>query len=102
MPEQTTCPDCSAPLGKGALKCRCGWRASFDAQAEPTTRCEIDGCGAAFLGCIEIDGKRTPACEKHYTEHHGRILAAGMATHAKTREANRERVLQILALGASR
>lgn len=33
----TECPDCGGKLGKSAIKCRCGWTASFD-QAKPAAK----------------------------------------------------------------
>ena len=47
------CPDCGAVLGKGAYKCRCGWKS---ASQEPPAR-RIDCC---YIGCIEPALVRVP------------------------------------------
>lgn len=70
------CPDCGSPLGKAALKCRCGWKASSGIAA-PVARidcCHV-GCGANALVRIKTETGWGNFCQEHYIRFWQQTLA---------------------------
>ena len=69
------CPDCGAKLGKGAYKCRCGWR--MDA---PQRHQHRDCAHAPACTKNATIREKTPTgwaafCEDHYVAYHHAISA---------------------------
>jgi hypothetical protein len=66
--ERKLCPDCGGNLGKGATKCRCGWKAVEDVSApesKPVPTCEVMA-DCPYPARLVVNGKRT--CVVHHDE----------------------------------
>ena len=66
------CPDCAGELGKGAMKCRCGWKASSPQEAvngRPSCPCVADpSCRFPGLMWIRTLNPDQRICVEHYYE----------------------------------
>lgn len=63
------CPDCGSLLGKGAYKCRCGWKGAGVSETVPTQPCAHLGCANAAIACVKTPTGRANLCKPHYLTH---------------------------------
>lgn len=61
--EKKQCNDCGAPLGRNAVKCRCGWVAGSEPIAKQVLYCELGQCGNQATMSAMYEGRRTNVCE---------------------------------------
>jgi hypothetical protein len=66
----TACPDCGSSLGRGASKCRCGWKASAAYLSAPKANCAYVGCLIPALLRKRVETGWANFCEYHYIQDH--------------------------------
>ena len=98
MLDRKLCPDCGSSLGKGAYKCRCGWKAAEGAY-NPTTRidCAFDSCMTPALVRVQTRTGWANLCTRHYETQHQSAAAAYAEKHGLKTPADHLRHMRKLA-----
>ena len=60
------CAKCRRRLKPDALRCICGWSASFTDEAKPVALCAHEGCGVAALVRLKTETGWANFCVPHY------------------------------------
>lgn len=66
MIDRKNCPDCGSSLGKGAYKCRCGWKATEQGPALQHIACCYADCGISALVRVRTSTGWANVCLEHY------------------------------------
>jgi len=60
------CPECGAPIGKGAYKCRCGWKGSASPSFVSAIACAYLPCEKPALCRVFTKTGWANVCTDHY------------------------------------
>lgn len=67
MSKGNECPSCGAPLGRNAIRCRCGWQAAAGVAAQrETIPCAYSDCSTPALARVHTKTGWANVCERHY------------------------------------
>lgn len=96
--ERKLCPDCGSSLGKGAYKCRCGWKTSEGSYSTAVrVDCAFDACMTPALVRVRTRTGWANLCVKHYETQHQAAAAAYAQKHGLRTPADHIRHMRSLA-----
>lgn len=93
--ERKNCLDCGSPLGAGAFKCRCGWKAAPVFAESKTVSCCYAGCPNNAALRVWTSSGWANVCEVDYGSIEIIPRASNNLTVQKIRDAMRNRVESI-------
>ena len=64
------CPDCGSALGRGATKCRCGWKTSAVSEHRKITACAYENCVTPAIVREKTGTGWATFCEYHMLKEH--------------------------------